>query len=106
MGMWEIHGVCHFSADRNEQARPAAEGWEESCAVVSQSKTARGPVDQKSRMPPFLVRNHARNVNMALPIAFTYAHERTGLSQSLNFNCAKSRAKGQSPSHPTGITSA
>jgi hypothetical protein len=46
------------------------------------------------------------NVDMAFPIAFTIDHERTGPSQSLNFKCAKSRAKGRSPSHPTGITSA
>ena len=25
MGMWEEHGVWHFSADRDEQVRPAAE---------------------------------------------------------------------------------
>jgi hypothetical protein len=42
------------------------------------------------KCPLFLVRNHARDVNMALPIAFTYAHERAGLSQSLHFKCAKS----------------
>jgi hypothetical protein len=35
MGMWEKHGVWHFSADRDEQIRPAAE------ASTAETPTAR-----------------------------------------------------------------